>query len=76
MLFGWIAADEQDRGNRGDVAQAGRLFFVACERAREGRIVRSAVVVDVVGPKNRPSEFLKQVVLFVGGLIGANDGDG
>jgi hypothetical protein len=49
MLFGRIAADQQDRRRGGDVAQAGGLVLVPGQGAGKGRIVRGALVVDVVG---------------------------
>ena len=76
MLVGRIAADEQDGGARGDVAQAGGFAVVAGERAGEGGIVGGALVVDVVGAEHGAREFLQQVILFVGGAVGADDADG
>ena len=76
MLFGGIAADEQDAPARGDVAQAGGFARMAGEGAGKGRVVGGALVVDVVGAEHRARELLQQVVLFVGGAVGADDADG
>ena len=59
-----------------DVAQAGGLSVMAGEGAGKGGVVRGALVVDVVGAENGAREFLQQVVLFVGGAVGADDADG
>ena len=75
MLFGGIAADEKNGRSGGDVAQAGGLAVVAGEGAGKGGEVGGALVVDVVGLENRACEFLQEIVLFVGGLVGADDGD-
>ena len=76
MLVGGIAADEQDGAGGSDVAQAGGFAGMACERAGEGGVVGGALVVDVVGAENGAREFLQQVILFVGGAVGADDADG
>ncbi len=76
MLVGGIAADEKDGAGGSDVAQAGGFAGVAGEGAGEGRVVGGALVIDVVGAENRAREFLQQVILFVGGAVGADDADG
>ena len=76
MLVGGIAADEQDGWGGCDVAEAGGLVLVSGEGAGEGCVVGVALVVNVVGVEDRARKFLQQVILFVGGLIGADDADG
>ena len=49
---------------------------MAGEGAGEGCVVGRALVVDVVGAENRARKLLQQVVLFVGGAVGADDADG
>ncbi len=73
MLVRRIAANKQDRAALGNVAQACGFAGVACECARERRVIRSPLVVDIVGAKNRPRKLLQQVVLFVRGAVGADD---
>ena len=46
-----------------------------CKRCGEGREVGGAVMVDVVGLQHHARKFRKQVILFVGGAIGADDAD-
>ena len=50
--------------------------FCAGERLGEGDVVRSAVVVDVVGAEDRAGELLEEVGLFVGEAVAADDADG
>ena len=76
MLFGWIAADKQNRRSGSDVAQAGGLAGASSKGAGEGCVVGGACVVDVVGFEHRARELLQQVVFFVGGAVGADDADG
>ncbi len=52
------------------------LSSMSGERAGKGRVVGGAFVVNVVGLKNRPRKFLQQIILFVGGAVGADDADG
>ena len=65
MLVGRIVADQQDRRSFADLAHRCRGILFTCQRRRESREVRRAMVVDVVGPQHQPRELLQQVVLFV-----------
>src|ERR1700690_4372476 len=76
MFIGRIATDEKDCRRGCDVAEAGRFAGVLGECAGKGCVVGGALVVDVVGAENSTREFLQQVVFFVGGAIGADDGNG
>jgi hypothetical protein len=67
VLFGGIAADEQDGLRRFGVAQAGGAAGGSGEGLGEARVVGGADVVDAVGGEDRAGEFLQQVVFFVGG---------
>ena len=73
--FGGVAADEQDGRGGGRVAQTAAVAVMAGEGAGKGGVVGGAVVVDVVGAENRARKLLQQVVLFVGGAVGADDAD-
>ena len=76
MLVSRVAADEEDCAGRRDVAQAGGFAGMAAKGARKGCVIGRALVVDVVGAKNRARKLLQQVVFFVGRPVGADDADG
>src|SRR6185369_17010051 len=57
------------------VAHRSCLCLVPGDRFREARIIRCAVMIDVVGPEHHAREFLKQVVLFVGRTVGPDHAD-
>jgi hypothetical protein len=59
-----------------NVAQAGGFAVLSCEGARESGVVGAAFVVDVVGLENGARKLLQQVILFVGGPVGADDANG
>ena len=58
MLLGGIAANQQNRQRRGRLAQTGRPARMPGESPRKSRVIRAALMVDVVGAENRPREFL------------------
>src|SRR3984957_16521825 len=58
MLLRGIAADEQDRRSRPNVAHARRAAVTASEGANERGVVRGALVVDVVRVENGARELL------------------
>ena len=76
MLLRGIAADEKNGAGRSDVAQARGLSATSGESAGKGCVIGAALVVDVVGLEHRARELLQQVILFVGGAVGADDADG
>ena len=75
-----IAAYEEDGGGVLDAVLRGEAGLAcggerALERCGEGDEVGRAVVVDVVGADHRAGELLEEVVLLVGGAVGADDAD-
>ncbi len=76
MFVGRIAADQQDRRRLRDIAQACSLAFVSRQRARKRNVIGRALVIDVVGSEHRARKLLQQVILFVGGVVRADDADG
>src|SRR5262249_32849131 len=50
-------------------------IFLSCERPRESWIIRSSVVIDIVGAQNAARKLLQQVVFFVGSAIRSNYAD-
>src|SRR6266567_5786149 len=75
MLVGGIAANEQ--GGRGCrcIAKTGDYSLMTGYGAGEGRVVRGALVVDVVGLKHGARELLEEIIFFVGGAVGAENAD-
>ena len=69
MLFGWVAADEQNRRSSRGFAKASGYTRMSREGTCKCSEIRGALVVDVVGLENGPRKLLQQVVLFVGGAI-------
>ena len=63
MLLGGIAAQQQNRFRSSKIPQGS--FGLSPESRSKRRIIRRAVVVDIVGAQNRAREFLQQVGLFV-----------
>ena len=74
MLLGGIVAEEQNGRRTGEVAE--RSFGFAAERGGKGRIVRGAVMVDVIGGEDGAGELLEEIRFFVGGPVRADDADG
>src|SRR5262249_13712722 len=74
-LAGGVAADDEDRGVVLRVAQGGGAVGLTGECLREGDVVGSAVVVDVVGAEYGAGELLEEVGLFVGESVAADDAD-
>ncbi len=68
-----IAANQQHSLRRQRVAQRSRALAISRQRLRKRNIVRSPVVVDIVGRQYRPRELLQQVSLFIGQAVAAND---
>ena len=75
VLRGGVVAEKQNGRRRRCLAQRGRALASAIERAHKGGIIRGAVVIDVVGSKNGTGKLLQQIVLFIGGAIGADHPD-
>ena len=76
ILVRRVAAEDHDGGG-GLVVLLGRgAAGVAGHDLVEGGVVGGAVVVDVVGAEDGPSELLEEVVFLVGGAVGANNADG
>src|SRR5581483_2636125 len=70
-----VVPNEQESGCAVHVAHGcGRVPFSAKRRSKS-REVRRAMVVDIVGLQHRARKLLQEIVLFVGGPIGANDSD-
>src|SRR3984893_1811656 len=76
IFVGWIVADKQD-GLRavellhGQQGIAGAL----AKRSDQAGVVRSAVMVDVIGAEGGAGEALEEIVFLVGGAIGADETD-
>ena len=66
MLLRRIIAQQQDRRCADEIAQGSLASGVALEGSGEGRVIRRAVMIDIVGAEHRAREFLQQVIFFVG----------
>src|ERR1700679_433639 len=65
-LNGGVAADDKNRRSGQGVAQRGSAVFCTCQGLREGDVVRSTVMVDVICAEDRAGELLQEISLFVG----------
>ena len=70
-----IASNQQDCASMCNVLEACCFSMVSDECAGKFRIAGGALVVNVVGLQNRPRELLQQIILFIGGAVGANHAD-
>src|SRR5437667_1815771 len=75
MLVGRIVSNQQNRRRVVHVTHAGCGISFALERRRKAREVRGAMMVDVVGVQYDASEFLQQIILFIGGARGTDHAD-
>jgi hypothetical protein len=58
MLICGIASDEQDGGSAENIFHAGRGVWFARQYARESWEICCSMMIDVVGVKNDPCNFL------------------
>ncbi len=75
VLFGGVATDQQNGRSRLEIAQGSGRRFVLRRRLGKRGIVRGAVMVNIVGADHHPRKLLQQIVLFVGGAVGADDAE-
>ena len=75
MLIRRIVADQQDRWRLEDLAHARRFRVIPGEGLGERRIIRRAVMVDIIGSQHQTRELLKQIILFVRGAVGTDNAD-
>ena len=77
ILLGGIVANQQHSIRIVDIGHGRQLFVgVWPECGGESGVIRGAVMINVVGAQSGASKAVQQIVLFVGGAIGADHAEG
>ena len=72
MLIGWIPSNQKNRRRCQYVSHARRRYPIPAKRRKEERVIHRLPVVDVVRVQQGSRELLKDVVLFICGVIRAD----
>ena len=75
MLLRKIAADDQHRFRGVQIVGRRQRVVPAGERIEERRQIAGAVMIDVLGAQPLPRELRQEEILFVGGVVRADDAE-
>src|ERR1700732_2160791 len=80
IFVGWIVAYEENRLGaielvHGQQGIGGPFTTKGAKRGDQAGVVRSAVMVEVIGAEGGAGETLEEIVFLVGGAIGADETD-
>src|SRR5258707_11495378 len=76
ILVGRVVADEKNRLGMVKLIHGQQgISSVFAQRGDQAGVVRSPMVIDIVGAERGPGEALEEIVFFVGGAVGADEAE-